>query len=294
MNGELDLSLLRTFVAVRERGSVTAAARHVGRTQSAVSQQLQRLEASVGRRLLFREGRRPTLTPEGELLLRYARDMLALSDEARRRLRGGGVSGRVRFGVPDLYAAYLLPEVLASFARAYPRVEIDLRCAMSSRLLAALEAREIDLALVTGRGAAGRGGAGDGERDVRREPLVWVAAEGARPEEHDVLPLAMLPPGAHYRDLALAALDGIGRPWRIVCVSESIAGLQTAVFAGLAVSVVARCAVSPGMRVLAANAKRLPALPAIFLKLHYRPSPDQPALQRLADHVRGEIGNLAG
>ena len=288
MTSDLDLALLRTFVAVLDRGSVTAAARHVGRTQSAVSQQLQRLEASVGRSLLVREGRRSSLTPEGELLLRYARDMLRLSDEARRRLQGGVVSGRVRFGVPDLYAAYLLPEALASFARAYPRVEIDLHCAMSTRLLASLEAGEIDLALVTGRG-----GALDDGREVRREPLVWVAGEGARPEEQDVLPLAMLPPRAHYRDLALAALDRVGRSWRIVCVSESIAGLQAAVFAGLAVSVVARCAVSPGMRVIPSNAKRLPALPDVFLKLHYSAAPDHSALQRLIDHVREEIGNVA-
>lgn len=282
MTLDLDLALLRSFVAAVELRGVTAAARQVGRTQSAVSQQLQRLEAAVGCTLFRREGRRLALTPDGELLLHYARALLQLNDEAQARLRASELLGRVRFGMPDLYAAYLLPEVLQNFARAHPRVEIELHCAMSARLLEAFDRGELDLALVTGRLAARRG------QLVRREPLVWVAAEGARPEEQETLPLAMLPVGALYRETAVAALGRVRRPWRVVCVSESIAGLQAAVFAGLAVSVVARCAVVPGMRVLPPS-RRLPELPSVDLELHLHPAPDQPAVQRLAEHVQAAL-----
>ena len=131
---DLDLLLLKTFIAVVDSKSLTAAAKRVGRTQSAVSQQLQRLEYAVGKELIRRDRRRFILTQAGELLLQYARAILRLNDEARARLSTPEIEGQVRFGTPDLYAAYLLPSVLANFARGYPRVHIDLRCTLSISL----------------------------------------------------------------------------------------------------------------------------------------------------------------
>jgi DNA-binding transcriptional LysR family regulator len=279
---DLDLLLLKSFVAVVDTRSVTAAGKRIGRTQSAVTQQLQKLEHAVGKELFGRDRRRLVLTQDGELLLQYARAILRLNDEARARLATPEIKGRVRFGTPDLYAAYLLPSVLASFARAYPRVDIELRCALSVSLHAALAQDELDLALVTGRPSD------QGGQFVRREQLVWVAAPDARPEEEEIVPLAMLPPGALYRNLALEALDG-ARKWRIVCTSESIAGLQAAVFAGLAVSVVSRCAVVPGMRILSAS-EAMPELPTINLMLHRGANSNLPAVARLADYVVEKIG----
>lgn len=262
--------------------SLTVAGKRIGRTQSAVSQQIQRLEHAVGKQLIRRDRRRLVLTQNGELLLQYARTMLRLNDEARARLSTPDIEGQVRFGTPDLYAAYLLPSVLASFARAYPRIDIELRCALSLSLHAAWARDELDLALVTGRPSD------TGGQFVRREPLVWVAAPNAHPEDEQEVPLAMLPPGALYRDLALEALSGTRR-WRIVCVSESIAGLQAAVFAGLAVSVVARSAVVPGMRMLS-PAENMPLLPKVNLMLHRGTGSNLPAVSRLADYVVEQIG----
>jgi DNA-binding transcriptional LysR family regulator len=279
---DLDLLLLKSFVAVVDTRSLTAAAKRIGRTQSAVSQQIQKLEYAIGKELFGRDRRRLVLTQNGELLLQYARAILRLNDEAKARLSTPEIKGQVRFGTPDLYAAYLLPSVLANFARAYPRVDIELRCALSVSLHAALAQDELDLALVTGR-PSDKGG-----QFVRREQLVWVAAPDARPEHEEIVPLAMLPPGALYRNLALEALDGT-RKWRIVCASESIAGLQAAVFAGLAVSVVARCAVVPGMRILSA-AENMPPLPTINLMLHHSANGNLPAVARLADYVVEQIG----
>jgi DNA-binding transcriptional LysR family regulator len=284
---DLDLLLLRTFVAVIDTKSLTIAGRRVGRTQSAVSQQMQRLEHAVGRQIIKRDRRRLVLTQDGELLLRYARALLRLNDEARARLATPEIEGQVRFGTPDLYAAYLLPSVLASFARAYPRIDIELRCALSVSLHAALARNELDLALVTGRPTD------VGGQFVRREPLVWVAAPDSHPEDEEEVPLAMLPPGALYRDLTLEALSGGSRAWRIACVSESIAGLQAAVFAGLAVSVVARSAVVPGMRILS-GAERMPPLPKVNLMLHRSTSRNLPAVSRLADYVVDQIGDGPG
>lgn len=279
---DLDLLLLKTFVAVIDTQSLTTAGKRIGRTQSAVSQQIQRLEHAVGKRLIRRDRRRLVLTQSGELLLQYARAMLRLNDEARARLSTPEIEGQVRFGTPDLYAAYLLPSVLASFARAYPRIDIELRCALSISLHAALAQGELDLALVTGRPSD------TGGQFVRREPLVWVAARDAPLEDEAEVPLAMLPPGALYRDLALEALSGTRR-WRIVCVSESIAGLQAAVFAGLAVSVVARSAVVSGMRMLS-PAENMPPLPKVNLMLYRGTGSNLPAVSRLADYVVEQIG----
>jgi DNA-binding transcriptional LysR family regulator len=279
---DLDVLLLKSFVAVVDTKSLTVAGRRIGRTQSAVSQQIQRLEHAVGKQLIRRDRRRLVLTQSGELLLQYARAILRLNDEARARLSAPELEGRVRFGTPDLYAAYLLPSVLANFARTYPRIDIELRCALSVSLHAALARGELDLALVTGRPSD------TGGQFVRREPLVWVAAPDAHPEDNEEVPLAMLPPGALYRDLALEAL-GDNRRWRIVCVSESIAGLQAAVFAGLAVSVVARSAVVSGMRVLS-PAENMPPLPKVDLMLHRGMGSNLPAASRLADYVVEQIG----
>jgi DNA-binding transcriptional LysR family regulator len=243
------------------------------------------LELAVGKQLVRRDRRRLILTQNGELLLQYARAILRLNNEARARLSTPEIEGQVRFGTPDLYAAYLLPSVLANFARAHPRIDIELRCALSIFLHSALAQNELDLALVTGR-PSDRGG-----QFVRRERLVWVAAPNAHPEDEEVVPLAMLPAGAVYRNLALEALSGT-RKWRIVCVSESIAGLQAAVFAGLAVSVVAQCAVVPGMRMLAA-AENMPPLPKVNLMLHRSTSSNLPAVSRLADYVVEQIGKNA-
>jgi DNA-binding transcriptional LysR family regulator len=280
---DLDLLLLKSFVAVVETRSLTAAGKRIGRTQSAVSQQIQKLEYVTGKELFGRDRRRLVLTQNGELLLQYARAILRLNDEAKARLSTPEIKGQVRFGTPDLYAAYLLPSVLANFARAYPRVDIEFRCALSVSLHAALAQDELDLALVTGRPSDNKGG-----QFVRREQLVWVAAPDARPEGEEIVPLAMLPPGALYRNLALEALNGT-RKWRIVCTSESIAGLQAAVFAGLAVSVVSRCAVVPGMRILS-TAEGMPLLPTINLMLHRGANSDLPAVARLADYVVEQIG----
>jgi DNA-binding transcriptional LysR family regulator len=254
---DFDLSLLRTFVAIVETGGLTSAGRKVGRTQSAITQQIDRLEEIVGR-ILFTDRRKLDLTGDGDLLLAFARAMLRLNDEARGRFTFPSVTGHVILGTPDLYASFILPSVLASFSRVHPHVEIELRCTRSIYLHAALERGEIDIALMTNQPEFRRG------ELVRKEPLVWVAGLGASPELRSPLPLAVLPKSSVYRNSALEALANADRPWSIQSVCDSIAGLQAAVFAGLAVSVFPRCAVDPRLRCLTEE-DGLPDLPSVEL-----------------------------
>ena len=264
--------------------SVAGGIGHISRT-AALAHALKRLENALGRPILRADHRHLTLTRDGEVLLEYARTLLRLNDEVRAHFSGPEVEGPVALGVPDLYAAYLLPEILGSFSRAYPRVAIELRCTRSVHLHAALEHGEVDVAIVTRQPEFGGG------EVVRREPLVWVSGPVERPEAEDIVPLAVLPPGSIYRQRGLQALGEAQRKWRITSVCDSIAGLQAAVFAGLAVSILPRCAVTPGMRRLGPQ-EGLPALPALDLVLHRRPSGVTEAAERLAEYVAAKLRDV--
>lgn len=281
---DLEISLLRTFIAVNETGSITLAGRQVGRTQPAVTHQMHRLENALGKPLFEADRRRLTLTRDGEILLAYARKLLGLNDEIRDRFRAPDIAGHVRLGVPDLYAAFLLPVVLAGFARAYPHVEIEMRCSRSVQLRAALEREEIDIALVTRQPEFGNGVI------VREEPLIWVAARDIPVETRPVLPLALLPAGSIYRQHALESLGAVGRAWTISAVSDSIAGLQAAVYAGLALSIFPLCALSHHVRRLG-KAEGLPDLPALEIMLQRKPSGIVTAAEHLAEYIVRELNN---
>jgi DNA-binding transcriptional LysR family regulator len=274
---DLDLSLLKTFAAIVDEGGLTAAGKVVGRTQPAVTHQLRRLERLVGHKLIVVARRSLTLTHDGEILLQYARSMLRLNDEARARISAPHIEGRVIFGVPDLYAS-LLPDILRSYGRAYPRVEVELRFTRSVHLYAALKRKELDLALVT------RLPNMEGGRFVGQQPLVWVSSLRSHPETLDPLPLALLPVGAISRNIALEELEKFGRPWRIVSVSDSITGLYAAVVAGLAVSVLPECAVVPGMRMLRAS-DRVPMLRAVDTLIQHRAGPVSAAAANFAEFI---------
>ncbi|WP_245411907.1 LysR substrate-binding domain-containing protein [Methylocella silvestris] len=276
-------------MAVNETGSVTLAGRQVGRTQPAITHQMQRLEKAVGKRLFERDRRQRNghvaLTRDGEMLLSYARSLLQLNDEIRDRFQAFNIAGHVRLGVPDLYAAYLLPLVLSGFARAYPQVEIELRCSRSVHLHAALMREEIDIAIMTRQPDFGGG------VTIREEPLIWVAARDYVAGIDEPLPLALLPTGSIYRQRALDALGQTGRPWRIAAVCDSIAGLQAAVYAGFAVSIFPLCALTPDVRQLGSK-EGLPALPGMEIVLKRKPSGVESAAEHLAQYICKELNNL--
>ena len=284
MSQDLDISLLRTFVAIVDTGGLTSAGKKVGRTQPAITHQITRLEQAIGKPLFGDKRRHLSLTHDGEILLEFARSILKLNDEARGRFSTPDIAGRVTLGTPDLYASYLLPEVLDNFSRAHPQVEIQLRCTRSVHLNAALERDELDIALVTNQPEFRRG------ELIRREPLVWVAGLRSQPELRKPLPLALMPQGSIYRQHALEALGGSGLQWEVRSVCDSIAGLQAAVFAGLAVSVFPQCAVVPEIRCLG-DADGLPQLPPIELMLHRKNHDLSDAAEQLAQYIARELGD---
>ncbi|WP_341644651.1 LysR family transcriptional regulator [Thauera sp. SDU_THAU2] len=181
---DLQVDWLKCFVAVVDAGSLSSAAPELHRSQSAVSMQLKKLEAAVGRQLLVRGPRQHQLTPDGQVLLGYARRILDLHAEAQTAFHGEELAGRVRLGVPDDYAATYLTPVLKRFAPRHGNVEIELDCEQSTSLIPRVEKGELDLALIS-RDHARRGTL------LFHEPMVWVGSPQFDAWRRDPLPIAV-------------------------------------------------------------------------------------------------------
>ena len=238
---DLDLDLLRGFVTVAERGGFTAAGTALGLTQSAISLKVKRLEDILGKRVLERGGRGVALTREGETLLAYARRMLALNDEAVRRMIAPPVAGRLRLGVADHFIPRNLAPVLARFTQTYPEVRLEVEVGRSHELRAAMADGALDLVLGKRRDGETEG------RPVFTETIVWVAAPDWDAPEGRPLPIAMLPQGCMFRDRALAALARAGMGFEVVYTSASLLGVAAAAQAGLAATVLGRTGLPPGL-----------------------------------------------
>lgn len=278
----LDPDLLRAFAYIAEEGSFTRAAERTGRTQSAVSMQVQRLEALLGQRVLVRgKGGSVSLTPHGRYLLERAREVLALNEEIWRTFRAPPMHGTVRLGTPDDYALRYIPGVLRRFAESHPSVDVDVTCSSSTPLIRQLKAGELDLALVS----EGHEPVGWPADVLWRGPLMWVTSERHSPHRLDPLPVALAAGDCAWRRAAVHALEKAGRRFRIAYTSETQAGSLTPVVAGLAVSVSPVTAVPPGVRALPFG-DTLPPLGEAGILLLRAPEPRQPVTDALAAHIR--------
>lgn len=283
-----DLDVLRTFVAIVDHGGFTRAAERVGRTQSTISLQVKKLEDGLGRRVFEREpGRELQLTPDGEILLTYARQILRLSDEARTRLMDPDVAGTVRLGTPEDFATAHLPNVLARFARAYPRVALEVNCDFTVNLLSGFSKGQYDVILFKREPQGPVGGVG-----VWREVLVWVTSPRLVLDPGAPLPLVLAPVPDVYRKRALASLDAIKRSWRIAYTSPSLNGLQAAVRAGLGVTVLPKEMVPAGL-VLVGAEHELPPLPDTEIALYRAPGVLPRAAELLAEHIVHSLESVA-
>ncbi len=243
---DLQIDWLKCFVAVVDTGSLSSAAGEVHRSQSAVSMQLKKLEDAVGRRPLDRGPRKLQLTPDGQTLLGYARRMLDLQAEAQAALYGEELTGRVRLGVPDDYAAKYLTPVLKRFAPKHSGVEIELNCEQSTSLIPRVASGDLDLALVS-RDHARRGTL------LFHEPMVWVGAPQFELWRRDPLPIAVYEDASLARRGAIQSLAQQGRRYKVVYNSSSLAGQIAAVESGLAVAALTQCSAPEHLQVLGAE-----------------------------------------
>ena len=274
----LDMDVLRSFVAGVDLGGFARAAARLGRSPSAVSLQLRKLEDQVGKPLFRRQGRGLALTEAGEALLGYARRLLDLNDTALAALRTPLLSGDVRVGLPQDFAETHFPTVLARFARAHPSVRIEARVERNVDLRAAFDAGDLDLVLLWREGEATPSG-----ETMIDMPMVWVGPQGGYVHEPgEALPLVAFEAPCLFRRAALAALDGATIPWRMSFSSPSLTGLWAAVAAGLGVTVRTPHGLPPALSPLDPTAAALPALPTLGLSLMSARGSDGSACAHLA------------
>ena len=208
---DVDTGLLRTFHVLAATGSFTRTAERVGRTQSAISQQIQKLEDLFGRPLLVRNRRHVGLTTAGELLLGYSRQLLDLLDQAFDKMVAPGMLGDVRFGSPEDFATFFLSDILARFTNRHPAVQLRTNCELTLRLIDGFQRREYDLVVIKQE----PGQSHPGSRPIMREKLVWVGAGGEPSVELDGdgrARLVLSPDPCVYRKRALNSLDQAGIP----------------------------------------------------------------------------------
>jgi len=272
----LDMDALRTLFIARQLGSLNRAAERIGRSQSAVSQQMRKFEEQVGAPLFRRQGRGVTLTESGELILSYAHRILDLNDEAVHAVRGASVEGMVRFGLPGDFAESWLPKALGQFKKTHPGVRVEVAVERNGVLLERLDRGELDLVL-----AMGYQSRADAE-PLATLPMTWIG-----PADTDVvlrpgapLDLALYHPPCFFRRAGIEALDNANISWRLAYTTASLQSLWSGVAAGLGITLRTAAGLPSTLRRLG-KAEGLPSLPSVELCLHGAPPDMPPALAHL-------------
>jgi len=281
----LDIDLLRNFVAIADLAVMSRAAKQVGRTQAALSQQIKKLEQTVQHPLMIRTGRGIALTIHGERLLAHAHKILRTHDEAVAELTGASLSGRLRFGCPDDYARIFLPGLLQSFARLHPQVFIEVVCAPTPRLLERLKDQALDIAIISQPDRRDR------DQFLRCEPFVWVGSIGSDAFKRDPLQLALSDPDALDHLAATSSLEKAGRGYRIAYASGSVAGLTAVVRSGQAITVMTLTGVPPDLQVLP-DSSGLPPLPSVGITVQTARRNQSRLLDSFESHVRSVLPTL--
>ena len=250
----LDLDLLRTFVAVADLNTFAAAAAAVCRTQSAVSQQMQRLEQLVGKELFARHGRNKLLTEHGIQLLGYARKILRFNDEACMSLMFSNLQGVLTLGASDESADTILQFLLNRISSVYPKLALDVSVKRNAFMVEMLNENKVDLVVTTHR---------PGQFDcltLRTSPTHWYCAAEYVLQKGEPVPLVLLDDPSPFRDMVLTALNEANIPWRLAYVASTLPAVRAAVKAGLGVTARPVEMMSPDLRVLG-KSDGLPALP---------------------------------
>ncbi|RZS83421.1 DNA-binding transcriptional LysR family regulator [Phyllobacterium myrsinacearum] len=287
-----DLDVLRTFTTGVDLGSFARAADRLGRSTSAVSAQLKRLEQQAGTPIFQKSGRGLALTDAGETMLAYARRLLDLNDEAASAIHGIELEGWVRLGLQEDFGETLLPRILGQFARAHPKVRIEARVARNSELLERVTSGRLDLALAWNNSVL----LPNSER-VMEIPMSWVGPVNPdmvwRISGGEPLPLAALEAPCLMRTAAINALDRAGIAWRLAFISPSLGGLWAATAAGLGLTIRTPIGLPGTVRAIMPGENGLPVLPILGLDLHRADAEPAPVTARLASIILQALQDLS-
>lgn len=278
----LDLELLRSLTAVVQQGSFAAGALQLGRTQSAVTQQMQRLEQQVGQTLFEKQGRQKLLTEHGRRLLNYAQHLLAMNDEAMRSLADGAIEGFARIGAPHDVADTLLPPLLAEAARNAPLVKLEIQVGRSPYLMESLKSGEMDL-VISNRP--------DSEFDSLKlitVPTVWLCGRNYVHDTERPVPLVEANGPSIFRGIGRESLDQAGLPWTARHTSTSLVGIKAAVRAELGVTARGEEQLDAELRILGER-EGFPALPPLTYWLYVRHNVVNPVTRQLFNAMKSHF-----
>lgn len=283
----LESDLLRIFLTVAEAENVTHAATLLGRTQSAVSMQVKRLEEVAGAPLFARGPRGMALTEDGVRLLPYARRIVGLVDETSAAMRTRPLDGPVRIGIPEEYSTTILPRALAAFAERHPATEVTVLCGYSSQQMAALDNDELDLAVIFEWSETNSG------EVLAVDPTVWTTSDAHGCHHQNPVPIAIYLRSSWCRDFAIRALEQHTIAYRIAYSCDTSNSLRAAVTAGLGIAPLARSNIPPGCRELTL-ADGFPPVDSSRVVLKRNPNRAAPAIDGLAEMIREAFGPLSG
>ncbi len=256
----LETALLRTFIAVAEAGGFSKASHLLSLTQPTISLRIKRLEDQCGTQLFQRQGQGALLTEEGSQLLRYARRIVSLHDEAWTAVTAQGISGALRLGlIPDL-SLQPITKALYSFARAHPEVRLEVTEGTSAEMGEALAEGRLDMALMLGEESVST-------PLYRTEQISWVASRNFRWQDDEPLPLVLCPEPCRFREMAFSRLDEAGIEWRLAFTSQSLSVTKEAVETGLGVTVRGDSLCGNNL-VSCGRSLGLPVLPTFDIVLH--------------------------
>jgi DNA-binding transcriptional LysR family regulator len=281
MRRDIDIALLRAFVAVVESGSVTGAASLLSLTQAAVSQQLRRLEELFGTSLFERHHKRLVLKPAGERLLAQAQRLIALNDEVWSTMSAPAYEGEVRLGVPHDIVGPYMPPILKRFDKAWPRVRVSLECKTTPQLVEMLREGRIDLTLTTEQRCRSNG------ETLLEDDLVWTGALNGTAHLRDPLPLSIGDGSCEFRPSVLKSLREVGRDWRPVCEVSNMEALFASISADLSIGAFLRGTVPSYLQ--AVEDDRLPRMPKFLINMYLPPARQNEIAVELARTIRQEF-----
>ncbi|MDG2018528.1 MAG: LysR substrate-binding domain-containing protein [Porticoccaceae bacterium] len=280
----LPTDLLRAFVTVVEFNSFTKAGELLGRSQPAISLQINRLESLLDETLLVRDGKNIILSNIGETIYEYAKQILSLNDLAISECAKSTVMGKVRLGIPSEFATILLPKIVGRFAKAYPNVTLEVNCELSKTLLSRSGKAAHDLIL-----ALQNNPLEESENLVKTDNLVWVSGPDYNSQKPPPIPLIVAPEGCIYRQRAIRVLNKTKQLWQIVYNIPDLTGIQYAIQEGLGVTVLAKSTVPENLKILS-HSQRYPDLGTVGISLlNVRKNAKNQAIDLLEEFLRTSL-----
>lgn len=282
---DLDIDMLRCFVEVAQTRSFTQAGKNIGLTQSGVSVKIRRLEERLETQVFNRTSKRLSLTLEGEILLDHAGRILSAHDEAVSRLTKPKATGTLRVGIIDYFLPELLPNILNKFKKEYPIIRLEVWNDLGMNLIPLFEKNELDIVV------AGKESYQGNYRLLFQEPLYWVIGSDNHVTQHEALPLVLFPSPCSFRKIATESLQNDNREWEIPFTGMSIASIQTAVQAGMGISILPQGALKEGIK-KAPSHLELPELPMHPIVIITDEQKENDARDVFIGYLETELNNL--